>query len=61
MNLIELKNVYKQYSNGVTALCDVSLEIAKGEFVFVIGKTASGKSSLIKLLYRRNKRSKIKK
>ena len=58
MNLIELKNVYKQYSNGVTALCDVSLEIAKGEFVFVIGKTASGKSSLIKLLYRQEKPSK---
>lgn len=58
MNLIELKNVYKQYSNGVTALCDVSLEIAKGEFVFVIGKTASGKSSLIKLLYRQEKPTK---
>ena len=58
MNLIELKNVYKQYSNGVTALCDISLEIAKGEFVFVIGKTASGKSSLIKLLYRQEKPNK---
>ncbi len=58
MNLIELKNVYKQYSNGVTALCDVSIEISKGEFVFVIGKTASGKSTLIKLLYRQEKPSK---
>ena len=58
MNLIELKNVYKQYSNGVTALCDISLEIAKGDFVFVIGKTASGKSTLIKLLYRQEKPNK---
>ena len=37
MQLIELKNVYKRYPNGVTALCDVNLNISKGEFVFVIG------------------------
>lgn len=55
MQLIELKNVYKRYSNGVTALNDVNLTISKGEFVFVIGQTASGKSTLIKLLYRQEK------
>ena len=52
MQLIELKNVYKRYNNGVTALCDVNLAISKGEFVFVIGASGSGKSTLIKLLYR---------
>ena len=55
MQLIELKNVYKRYNNGVTALCDVNLSISKGEFVFVIGDSGSGKSTLIKLLYRQEK------
>ncbi len=58
MQLIELKNVYKRYNNGVTALCDVNLAISKGEFVFVIGASGSGKSTLIKLLYRQEKPTK---
>ena len=58
MQQIELKNVYKRYSNGVTALCDVNLQIARGEFVFVIGASGSGKSTLIKLLYRQEKPTK---
>ena len=57
MNLIEVKNVYKQYKNGVTALSDITISIPKGDFVFVIGSTASGKSTLIKLLYRQEKPS----
>ncbi len=58
MNLIEINNVTKQYKNGITALSDVTLSIPKGAFVFVIGQTASGKSTLIKLLYRQEKPSK---
>ena len=58
MQLIELKNVYKRYPNGVTALCDINLEIGKGEFVFIIGASGSGKSTLIKLLYRQEKPTK---
>lgn len=58
MKLIELKNVNKIYKNGVTALADVSVSIDKGEFVFVIGHTASGKSTFIKMLYREEKPTK---
>lgn len=58
MKLIELKSVNKVYKNGVTALADVSVTINKGEFVFVIGHTASGKSTFIKLLYREEKPTK---
>ena len=58
MQLIEFRNVYKRYSNGVTALCDVNLTISKGEFVFVIGESGSGKSTFIKLLYRQEKPNK---
>lgn len=55
MEFIELKDVYKVYKNGVTALAGVNLQIKKGDFVFIIGSTASGKSTLIKTLYREEK------
>lgn len=58
MKLIEVRNCYKVYKNGVTALANFSLEIEKGEFVFVIGASGSGKSSLIKMLYREEKPTK---
>ena len=52
MQLIELRDVSKRYPTGVTALCDVNLQISKGEFIFVIGASGSGKSTLIKMLDR---------
>ncbi len=55
MKFIELSNVNKTYKNGITAVANTSLTINKGEFVFIIGLTASGKSTLIKLLYREEK------
>ena len=57
MDLIRMKNVVKIYKNGVTAVNNVSLNIKKGEFVFIIGETGCGKSSLIKMLYREEKPS----
>ena len=58
MKFIEFKDVTKTYSNGITACADMSVEIDKGEFVFVIGLTASGKSTFIKMLYREEKPTK---
>ena len=55
MSLIKMKNVRKVYKNGTTAIHDLDLDINKGEFVFIIGATGCGKSTLIKMLYREEK------
>ncbi len=55
MELIRLTNVKKTYKTGVTAIQDLNLSINKGEFVFIIGSTGCGKSTLIKMLYREEK------
>ena len=55
MDLIRIKNVKKTYKTGTTAIYDLDLNIKKGEFVFIIGSTGCGKSSLIKMLYREEK------
>lgn len=55
MELIRIQNAKKQYKTGVTAIYDMNLSIEKGEFVFVIGSTGCGKSTLIKMLYREEK------
>ena len=55
MDLIQIRGIKKTYKNGVTALYDLDLDIEKGDFVFVIGSTGCGKSTLIKMLYREEK------
>lgn len=50
MNTISLKNA-AIYQHNRCILKDVNFEIGEGEFVYLIGKTGSGKSSLLKTLY----------
>lgn len=49
--MIRLEHVSKTYKkNDVKALQDLTLDVAKGEFVFLVGASGSGKSTFIKLL-----------
>jgi cell division transport system ATP-binding protein len=50
--MIKFVNVGLTYPNMVTSLRDISLLIEKQEFVFIVGPTGGGKSSLLKLIYR---------
>jgi cell division transport system ATP-binding protein len=48
--MIECTHVYKRYKTGTSALYDINLKVDQGEFIYIIGPTGSGKSTLIKLL-----------
>lgn len=49
-NIIELRHV-NIYQSGSPVLQDVNLAVRKGEFVYLVGKTGTGKSSLLKTMY----------
>ncbi|HLR03597.1 MAG TPA: cell division ATP-binding protein FtsE [Virgibacillus sp.] len=53
--MIFMKDVYKKYANGVTALNGIDVDIDQGEFVYVVGPSGAGKSTFIKLIYREEK------
>lgn len=48
--MIKLIDVVKEYKGGVRALNGLSIDVEKGEFVFVVGPSGSGKSTFLKLL-----------
>lgn len=50
--MIRLQDVTKVYEGGTVAARDVTLDIQRGEFVFLVGPSGSGKSTLIRLMLR---------
>lgn len=48
--MIKLENVCKEYSAGMPAVQNINLHIEKGEFVFIVGSSGVGKTTLFRLL-----------
>ena len=56
--MIEMKDVFKKYPNGVMAVNGINVKIDQGEFVYVVGPSGAGKSTFIKMMYREEKPTK---
>jgi len=50
--MIIMRDVTKKYNNGVTALKGITINIDRGEFVYIVGPSGAGKSTFVKLMYR---------
>ncbi len=50
MASLQLKNIYKRYSGGVTAVSDFSLDIADKEFIIFVGPSGCGKSTTLRMI-----------
>ena len=55
--MIEFRNVKKLYPNGTIALDGVDLKVEDGEFVFIVGRSGAGKTTMMKLLLREERAS----
>ena len=50
--MIIFENVFKEYRNGSLALSNINFEVEDGDFLFLVGSSGAGKSTMIKLLIR---------
>ncbi|MGQ9628694.1 MAG: cell division ATP-binding protein FtsE [bacterium] len=50
--MIEMAGVYKTYARGVRALTDINMHVEKGEFVFIMGPSGAGKTTILKMIIR---------
>ncbi|KUK40971.1 MAG: putative ATPase [Clostridia bacterium 62_21] len=50
--MLDFYNVTKIYPNGTTGIADISLRVRKGEFVFIVGPSGAGKTTLTRLIIR---------
>ena len=50
--VVRLEGVSKVYAGGVSALREISLEVARGEFVFIMGPSGAGKTTLLRMMLR---------
>ena len=53
--MIRLENVTKRYGGETVAVRDVSFDVAKGDFVFLVGPSGSGKSTILRLINRQER------
>ena len=47
---LQLKNIYKRYSGGVTAVSDFNLDIDDKEFIILVGPSGCGKSTTLRMI-----------
>jgi cell division transport system ATP-binding protein len=50
--MIRIKNLRKEYPNGLVALDNIDLRIQKNEFVYLVGSSGAGKSTLLRMIFR---------
>ncbi|MFK3960560.1 cell division ATP-binding protein FtsE [Guptibacillus hwajinpoensis] len=53
--MIEMKDVWKTYDNGIKAINGIDITIDKGEFVYIVGPSGAGKSTFMRMMYREEK------
>ena len=50
--MISFKEVTKKYGSNIIALQDVSFEVTDGEFLFIVGPSGAGKTTIVRLILR---------
>ena len=61
MASLSLKNIYKKYAGGVTAVSDFCLEIQDKEFIVLVGPSGCGKSTTLRMIAGLEEKGKLQK